>query len=150
MSNTITCILCGQRKPGSMEDVIPRWVRKHLGITGDVTTRVGDNGQQRVDPLLSVLLRRVVCEDCNNGWMSQLEEKVKPFLGPMLLNEWVPDGVASLLLLARDLLVDSYFNYPYSFTAAEKALQALEACLRGCLLAPGGTGGQARTRSAHR
>lgn len=54
------------------------------------------------------------------------------------LGEWVPDGVASLLLLARDLLVDSYFAYPYSFAAAEKALQALEACLRGCLPVPEG------------
>jgi hypothetical protein len=50
----------------------------------------------------------------------------------------VPDGVASLLSTARDLLVDSYFNYPYSFAAAEKALQALEACLRGCLPVPEG------------
>lgn len=49
------------------------------------------------------------------------------------VGEWVPDGVASLLGTARDLLVDSYFAYSYSFAAAEKALQALEACLRGCL-----------------
>ena len=54
------------------------------------------------------------------------------------LGEWVPSGVARLLGLARDLLVDSYFMYSYSFAAAEKALQALEACLRGCLPIPEG------------
>jgi len=45
----------------------------------------------------------------------------------------VPSGVASLLSLARDLVVDSYFAYSYTLIAAEKALQALEASLRGCL-----------------
>ena len=54
------------------------------------------------------------------------------------LGEWVPGGVVSLLRVARDLLVDSYFVYSYSFAAAEKALQALEACLRGCLPIPEG------------
>lgn len=136
MSNTITCILCGQRKPGSMEDVIPRWVRKHLGITGDVTTRVGDSGQQRVDPFLSVPLRRVACRDCNNGWMSQLETKVKPYLGPMLLNEhpvdldeeqqrhlarWAVMKVLLLELSARQQHSRRRQNVGYEASAAELA-----------------------------
>jgi hypothetical protein len=29
---------------------------------------------------------RSVCASCNNGWMSDLESAVKPFLGPMVLN----------------------------------------------------------------
>ena len=45
----------------------------------------------------------------------------------------VPSGVVSLLGLARDLVVDSYFAYSYALIAAEKAVQALEASLRGCL-----------------
>ncbi|HEV2634552.1 MAG TPA: hypothetical protein VGX23_05365 [Actinocrinis sp.] len=45
----------------------------------------------------------------------------------------VADGVARLLNFARNLLVDSYFAFQYTQVAGEKALQALEACLRGCL-----------------
>ena len=29
----------------------------------------------------------MVCEVCNTGWMHDLEEKVKPFLKPMLTNK---------------------------------------------------------------
>ena len=29
---------------------------------------------------------RAVCQDCNNGWMSALENSVKGFLGPMILD----------------------------------------------------------------
>lgn len=45
----------------------------------------------------------------------------------------VAEGVARLLNFARNLLVDSYFAYQYTQVAGEKALQALEACLRGCV-----------------
>jgi hypothetical protein len=38
-------------------------------------------------PNLYVKLDRTVCIDCNNGWMSDLEKQVKPYLGPMLVNE---------------------------------------------------------------
>jgi hypothetical protein len=30
--------------------------------------------------------RRSVCGECNGGWMHELEDKVSPFLGPMLVN----------------------------------------------------------------
>jgi hypothetical protein len=33
----------------------------------------------------------MVCADCNGGWLSHLEEKVKPFLGPMLVNAHAVD-----------------------------------------------------------
>lgn len=45
----------------------------------------------------------------------------------------VADGVAGLLRLSRELLVDSYFKFEYTLVAAQKALEALEACLRGCV-----------------
>jgi hypothetical protein len=38
-------------------------------------------------PNLYIKLDRAVCADCNNGWMSEMEQAVQPFLGPMLLNE---------------------------------------------------------------
>ena len=33
---------------------------------------------------------RVVCEKCNNTWMSALQSKVKPILLPLVLGEWRP------------------------------------------------------------
>ena len=86
-SNRITCIFCGQRKAGSDEHVISQWVRERLQITSPVTTLVRPSGEQHVDPFWTVKLRRTVCEDCNNGWMHELEDNVSPFLGPMLVHE---------------------------------------------------------------
>ena len=36
---------------------------------------------------LVVTLHGMVCEACNTGWMHDLEEKVKPFLKPLLINK---------------------------------------------------------------
>lgn len=86
-SNKVTCIFCDQRRNGSDEHVISQWVRERLNITSSVTTLVEPSGEQHVDPFWTVKLRRTVCEDCNNGWMHELEDKVSPFLGPMLVHE---------------------------------------------------------------
>lgn len=86
-SNRITCIFCGEEKQGSDEHVIPRWVRERLNITTPVTIHVEPSGEEHQDPYLTVLLRHHVCRDCNSGWMSDLEDKVAPFLGPMLVHE---------------------------------------------------------------
>lgn len=82
----VTCIFCGLRKPGSREHVIPRWVRDCFNIQSEVTIEVAAV-QVRRWPNLYVKLDRMVCADCNNGWMSDLEQKVRPFLGPMLVNQ---------------------------------------------------------------
>ena len=80
------CIFCGQRNPASREHVIPRWVRERLALTSEVTIEVSSAAAARW-PNLYIKLDRAVCADCNNGWMSELEKAVQPFLGPMLLNE---------------------------------------------------------------
>jgi hypothetical protein len=36
----VNCIFCGQRRPGSREHVVPRWVRERLGITSPVEIEV--------------------------------------------------------------------------------------------------------------
>src|SRR5215472_14798711 len=82
----VTCIFCGQRKPGSREHVIPRWIRERLDIQADVRIEV-NSALAKKWPNLYVKLDRTVCANCNNGWMSDLEEQVKPCLGPMLVNE---------------------------------------------------------------
>jgi len=44
---------------------------------------------------------RVVCETCNNGWMSRLEEKVKPVLLSIIKNKCVTINEETLSLLSR-------------------------------------------------
>jgi hypothetical protein len=82
----VLCVFCGRRRPGSREHVIPRWVREKLALISEVTIEVNATAAARW-PNLYVKLDRAVCSDCNNGWMSRLEDTVKPFLGPMLINE---------------------------------------------------------------
>src|SRR5581483_9526089 len=47
----------------------------------------------------------------------------------------IPEGVASVLQIARSLFVHSYFVYEFSLTAVTWALLVLEAGLRDCLRA---------------
>jgi hypothetical protein len=58
----------------------PKLARRST-FSGPVSTFVGDD----IDPIkveahLAVVLARMICEPCNNEWLNQLEEKVRPFL----------------------------------------------------------------------
>lgn len=48
-------------------------------IKAGLLNRVGDHRSQKL---------RVVCSSCNGGWMSQIQQKTKPVLAPMLIGEW--------------------------------------------------------------
>jgi hypothetical protein len=84
----VTCIFCGLRRPASDEDVIPKWVRKTLNPATQVIIRAEPTGAVSRLQHLTVTLEDMVCQQCNNTWMSTLENRgVKPFLAPMLTNE---------------------------------------------------------------
>jgi hypothetical protein len=83
----VTCIFCGLTRPTSIEDVIPKWVRYVLDPTSSVTVRAEPGAATAKMQHLVVTLHGMVCEVCNNGWMHNLEEKVKPFLKPLLVNK---------------------------------------------------------------
>lgn len=83
-----TCIFC-TRRADSDEDVIPKWIprllRKQEGERVPMrTTRFGHEPREQ---LAGESIQKVgsVCRQCNNGWMSRLEEDVKPILKPMIL-----------------------------------------------------------------
>jgi hypothetical protein len=82
----VTCVFCGLNKLASIEDVIPKWVRYALDPTTRVAIRAEPSGASIITQHLVVTLTDTVCEACNNGWMHDLEEMVKPFLKPMLTN----------------------------------------------------------------
>lgn len=66
--------------------MISRWVRAQLAPTSDVSIEVNSEAVKRW-PNLYVALDRKICSDCNNTWLSELEQAVKPFLAPMLTHE---------------------------------------------------------------
>lgn len=52
-------------------------------------------------PRRAELKPKSVCSGCNNGWMSQLEERVQPFLTAMILDHAVTVEVEQQRLLSR-------------------------------------------------
>ena len=87
------CIFCGSKGPLTNEHIIPRWVHPYIPRTArsyrtlravqhqdrstfKIGRRSGDPRDWKV---------RCVCGNvCNNGWMRQLEHKVRPILVPIL------------------------------------------------------------------
>jgi hypothetical protein len=81
----VTCIFCGLRRPKSVEDVISKWIRRTLNPATEVIIRAEPTGAVSRLQHLTVTLEDMVCQECNNTWMSRLENRgVKPFLEPML------------------------------------------------------------------
>jgi hypothetical protein len=93
---------CGN-SADSDEDVLPVWAREHLDAktgrkgwqtydlmpAGHPTPRVN----KRPGPVkgFAIKARKAVCSECNNGWMSDLQNRVKSILLPLI------DGEASTL-----------------------------------------------------
>jgi hypothetical protein len=96
----VTCVFCGLHRLASIEDVVPKWVRYALDPTSSITIRAEPCGATARTQHLVVTLRDMVCEECNIGWMHDLEEKVKPFVKPMLTNK---HGVDLDVTRQRDL-----------------------------------------------
>jgi hypothetical protein len=83
--NMRSCIFCGDSKLTS-EDAWPLWLMRLFpkNIVGTMEAQRGKNEPQtwlQKSPSVKV---KYVCECCNNGWMSQLEGKVKPVVKALL------------------------------------------------------------------
>jgi hypothetical protein len=84
----VTCIFCGLQRPASGEDVVSKWIRRTLNPATEVIIRAEPTGAVSRLQHLTVTLENMVCQTCNNTWMSRLENRgVKPFLEPMLTNK---------------------------------------------------------------
>ena len=96
------CIFCGEGRL-TKEHVWPDWLRNYIRRSG-VRTRhrsgdfiiqnerinssnVGFGKQNRTGNVTSRKLR-VVCGDCNNGWMSRLQKAAKPLLVQLIEKKW--------------------------------------------------------------
>jgi hypothetical protein len=85
------CVFCGRLVPLTREHLWSKQLSEILpdigpgehifGLTGDV-----DSWRVQHRPPFSRAVK-IVCADCNNGWMSRLEKKARPFLEPTIRGE---------------------------------------------------------------
>lgn len=70
----------------SREHVFPQWLSAHHGARAELVTPVrfsgvtGEELSRRPAKPLSAFVSGDVCTTCNNGWMSRIEERVRPLL----------------------------------------------------------------------
>lgn len=102
------CIFCGSNKRPTREHIYADWMKAYLPRIGDRTIHVVKHGPEslkkgrmnRPGDFFSQKLR-VVCDKCNNGWMSVLQKKSKPILVPLLLGDWSKCRRTDLKILAQ-------------------------------------------------
>lgn len=95
------CLFCGESRKLTGEHVVSEWIQKyvprqHLRTDHTLQRTQALNASQvpferstRVragDPLSAKF--KIVCGDCNSGWMSRIVEQAKPHIRPLLLGEW--------------------------------------------------------------
>jgi hypothetical protein len=109
------CIFCGSSGLSS-EHVWPKWAwnlipkaraknheRLHT-LTPGPNAPTRREAKPHAGPSITVKAR-VVCKQCNNGWMSLLESKVRPFLTPLILGQLTTISVEGLSIVARWLVM---------------------------------------------
>jgi hypothetical protein len=84
-----TCVFCGG-SPTTNEHIWPDWARPILAEEGALDHHRLVQQDDHPDEAYSwkqpayIMTTKVVCARCNNGCMSDLENRAKPLLGPML------------------------------------------------------------------
>lgn len=80
------CIFC-QENASTKEDVWPQWLTKRFPLYNTSRMEAERGGRNLGNwPIktLKLLPVRCVCAECNNGWMSRLENEVKPVIEAIL------------------------------------------------------------------
>lgn len=88
------CAFCDApltRENRSKEHVIPKWLLDFLKVRQEKIqpthfSNIGEILTTR-QHTLEGLLAGQICEECNNGWMSELEQDAIPILKPLMLGE---------------------------------------------------------------
>src|SRR5438128_11537493 len=83
------CVFCGGDRIDS-EHVFPKWLTR---LTDEVLKLRGEShhpwlivrAQKQRKAFSLDMTAKWVCEDCNSGWMSDLESKAEPIPTPMIL-----------------------------------------------------------------
>lgn len=128
------CVFCGGEKL-SREHVWPEWSLKLFPPEPDAFSRMQFNFASGDEPIVRVRpaetmeqVVRSVCERCNSGWMSRLENDSKPYVvrmirgeslsldehGQTLVSAWATKTALMLsLTLPHRLVADRYFQEFY-------------------------------------
>jgi hypothetical protein len=88
--------------PAWLDDFLPPLPRLGHAERWSSTTK----RQAYRQPFLATTVR-AFCDDCNNGWMSQLESAVKPIVGPMVVGEHVELDAEAQRIVANWVAVKS-------------------------------------------
>jgi hypothetical protein len=92
----VPCIFCGSTGSMSKEHIFPHWMHPYLPKSGRENHTRKNEILRRSGPDTEIITRsgepfsgalRIVCRDCNNGWMSKLQEEAKPIILPLILGE---------------------------------------------------------------
>ena len=100
------CIFC-EEPSASKEDIFPNWFDGAFQLPDGWTydNLVLSIGSKQKAPQTKIATKqtsvRCVCEGCNNGWMSQLENQVKPILTPLMNGHAFDLDLDDQLTLAR-------------------------------------------------
>ncbi len=86
-----TCIFCSSTlEKASDEHVLPQWLLGYLAIRGEDISPTHYSLEGGVGAVstrrhkVENLVEGRICSKCNNGWMSSLEDEVKPLLVPLM------------------------------------------------------------------
>lgn len=120
------CIFCGGT-PLSKEHIWADWLREYIPrtdaktdhnvsiVSGFVYEKTKGKVDRPGDPHSQRL--RVVCQQCNNGWMSEIQNRVKPNLSKLVVGE-----PADLTSMDRELLANWAVMFTYIWEQAEPKL----------------------------
>jgi hypothetical protein len=81
------CAFCPETAGITGEHLWSAWAGKMFGERRYTITRKESDGRVLTWSLQELSAKtRVVCGDCNSGWMSDLENQIKPIIGEMICN----------------------------------------------------------------
>ena len=116
------CIFCG-RTDMSREHVWADWLRNYIpknmscysSLLAVAYPTHTEFKKQKISGDIQGRKLRVVCEQhCNNGWMSRLQERAKPYVLPLVLGEATALGAAAQGIvaawIAMTITVAEYFD----------------------------------------
>ncbi len=82
------CVFCGGEGPLTLEHVFPQWALPYLRALGQPRTAVRSDSAMESHHAWRTsavdLKARKICGRCNGGWMSAIESRARPILGPLI------------------------------------------------------------------
>lgn len=140
------CIFCGVGGRLTKEDIWPTWLTQyvprnltsHTAMSAIVHPTHSDVSREARDGDPRSRRVRFVCAKCNNGWMSQLQEKAKPILLPLIKGDKIVLGYDKQQFVAAWCAM-SAMTSDFFFPEKQAIPQSDRDCLRGCWKPPADT-----------